>query len=176
MTPRHVVLPAACLLAAACVANIGQPQTRDEYVTLMKPGGTFRNVEQTSVTRPFKSVVADLTEYSNKCLRIKTGRGPNAATRETGTNTTYNPKMELTAANAAALSLQEEYGVTGSASGTKYANSGLPEGGLYVLVAEIRSAAANRTELSIYYTTGRAPFADMLKKWAAGEKGRCPIS
>lgn len=174
MTPRLAVLPAA-LLAAACVANIGQPQTRDEYVAMMKPGGTFRNVEQTSVARPFKTVVADLTEYANKCLKIKTSRAPNAATRETGTNTTYNPKLELVGGNAAALSLQEEYGVTGSASGTKHANSGLPPGGLYVLVAEMRSAASNRTDLSIYYTTGRAAFSDMLKKWAAGDKGRCPI-
>ena len=175
MTPRLLLLPAV-LLASACVANIGQPQTRDEYIAVTKPGGTFRNVEQASVARSFKTVMADLTEYSNKCLKIRTARSANYAAREGASATQYNPRIEHTGSGAAALSLQEYYETPGSPSGTKYANSGLPEGGLYVLAAEIRSAASNRTDLSIYYTTGRAPFAEQLKKWAAGEKGRCPIN
>jgi hypothetical protein len=155
------------LAVAGCVAHIGAPQSRDEFLTMMKPGGTFKNVDKSTVSRPFNTVVADLKDYADRCLSVRTSRAPNYATKESGGSTTYHPKVEVTANNAAVLSVQEEYG-------DKRANTGAPPGGIFVLAAEIRAAGASRTDVEIYYVSARGPMAEFLKKWAAGDKARCP--
>lgn len=155
------------LAVTGCVAHIGAPQSRDEFVAMIKPGGLFKNVDKSTVSRPFNAVVADVKDYSNRCLSVRTTRAPNYATKESGGSTTFRPKLEETAKNAAALSVQEEYG-------DKHANTGAPPGGIFVLAAELRGAGANQTDVEIYYITSRGSMAEFLKKWAAGDKARCP--
>src|SRR6266511_3848372 len=76
-----IVLP----VLTGCV--IGAINTREEFVAAMKSGGPFKNVEQTTVNRPFKTVVADVTEYSNKCLNVRVTRRPSYQYKEAGGST-----------------------------------------------------------------------------------------
>jgi hypothetical protein len=161
----------ACLMAAflplfaGCATNIGVPQTRDEFVTMYKPGGLFRNVEHVTVNRPGKAVVADVKEYAKKCLTVRVTSGPNYRLKEVGGSTTYHPKIETARKDVTTLSVQEEY--------NDRAQSGVPKGGIFTLVAEIGSAGKNKTRVDIYHA-GRGKIADPLKEWIDGDKHSCP--
>ncbi|MBI1921318.1 MAG: hypothetical protein HYS23_09600 [Geobacter sp.] len=148
-----------------CATYIGVPQTRDEFVTMCKPGGLFRSAEHVTVKRPVKAVVADVKEYAKKCLDVTVTNPPNYMLKETGGTTTYRPKIEATRDGTTALSLQEDYHV-------KF-KSGEPPGGLFTLVAELSTAGKNSTQVDIYHTS-RDKVADSLKQWIDGDKGSCP--
>jgi len=147
----------------ACV--IGAINTREEFVAAMKTGGPFKNVEQVTVNRPMKAVVADVSEYANKCLKVRTTRAASYQYKEVGGTTTYLPKIETTRTGATALSVQEKY--------NDRDQSGAPPGGFFSLVAEIRSAGTNKTQVDIYHNS-RSKIADPLKQWIAGDKRLCP--
>lgn len=144
---------------------IGVPQTRDEFVTMYKSGGMFCNAEHITVNRPAKAVVADVKEFSQKCLNVRVTNPANYAMRETGGSTTFHPKVETVRANTTALSVQEEY--------NDGAMSGAPKGGIYTLVAEISPAGKKTTQLDLYYVA-MSKIAGQLKQWAEGDKRSCP--
>ena len=150
-------------LFAGCA--IGVPQTRDEFVTMYKPGGIFRNAEHYTINRPAKAVVADVKEFSRKCLTIRVVDSPNYSLKEAGGSTTYRPKIETIHKSTTSLAVQEEY--------NDRAMSGAPPGGLFTLVAEISSAGKGKTQLDIYHA-GKGKIADKLKDWAEGDKQYCP--
>jgi hypothetical protein len=158
-----------CLLSvflpifAGCA--IGVPQTRDEFVTMYKSGGIFSNAEHITVNRPMKAVVADVREFSQKCLNVRVTDSANYQLKEAGGSTTYHPKIETIRNNTTALSVQEEY--------NDQALSGAPKGGLFTLVAEISPAGKKKTQLDIYYPA-LGKIADPLKQWADGDKRFCP--
>ncbi len=154
-----IVLP----VLTGCV--IGAINTREEFVAAMKSGGPFKNVEQTTVNRPFKTVVADVTEYSNKCLNVRVTRRPSYQYKEAGGSTTYLPKIETTRNGVTALSVQEKY--------NDRDQSGAPPGGFFTLVAEMQAVGNNKTQVDIYHNS-RGKIADPLKQWIAGDKRLCP--
>jgi hypothetical protein len=149
-----------------CVTNIDAPVTRDDFIAAMKPGGLFRNVETVTVNRPSKTVVANVTEYANRCLKTRTTRKPSYAYKEAGGSTTYLPKIAKTKNSVTALSVQEQY--------NDRPQSGAPPGGIFTLAAEIRPAGKSKTQVDVYYITGRGKIADWLKRWSDGDKRTCP--
>ena len=144
---------------------VGAINTRDEFVAAMKSGGPFKNAQQIIVNRPVKTVVADVTEYANKCLNVRATRGPSYQYKEAGGSTTYHPKIDATRGGVTALSVQEQY--------NDRAQGGAPPGGFFTLVAEIRAAGNNKTQVDIYHNS-RSKIADPLKQWIAGDKRLCP--
>lgn len=153
------------IVCAGCAANIGLPQTRDEFVAMYKPGGMFRNAEHVTVSRPFKSVVADVTEYAKKCLNVRETHAPSYQYKEAGGSTTYRPKIESIKGGGVSLSLQEKY--------NDRVDSGAPPGGIFILVAEMRAIGGSKTQLDIYHAS-RGKAADSLKQWAEGDSRICP--
>lgn len=167
---KYARIISAMLVAYAVVGcatpNIGVPQTREKFVSDMKAGGLFRNTETTSVGRPAKAVVADIKEYANKCLNVRVSAGPSMQYRSAGGSTTYRAKVETASNGVVALSVQEEY--------NDRPQKGMPPGGMYVFVSEIRSSGANKTDIDIHYITSRGKIGDFLKQWANGKKSFCP--
>lgn len=159
----------ACLLSvflpifAGCA--IGVPQTRDEFVTMYKSAGIFGNAEHITVNRPVKAVVADVKEFSQKCLNVRVTNSANYQLKEAGGSTTYHPKIETARKDVTTLSVQEEY--------NDRALSGAPKGGLFTLVAEMSPAGKKKTQLDIYYPA-LSKITDQLKQWADGDKRSCP--
>ena len=151
------------LVLAGCV--VGAINTREEFVAAMKTGGPFKNAEQITVNRASRTVVADVTEYANKCLNVRATSGPSYKYKEAGGSTTYLPKIETTRDGMTALSVQEKY--------NDRDQSGAPLGGFFSLVAEIRAAGNNKTVADIYHNS-RRKIADPLKQWIAGDKRFCP--
>jgi hypothetical protein len=167
---RHVTLW-CCLwmlsvVLSGCATNIGAPQSSGEFVKMMKEGGLFRNAEKVSVNSPAKSVVADLTAFADKCLKVRTFRAGNYATRESASSTTYHPKIVKGRKSATALVVQEQY--------NDRDDSGAPTGGIFTLVAEVNPSGKKTTDVDIYYLTGRGMIVDPLKEWMEGNKGHCP--
>lgn len=150
-------------LFAGCA--IGVPQNRQEFVTMYQDAKVFGKAEHYTINRPAKAVVADVKEFSQKCLNVRVVDPPNYALRETGGSTTFRPKLEKVGNETTALSLQEEY--------NDHPMSGAPKEGLFTMVAEIRPAGKNKTELDIYHAR-RGKIADPLKQWADGARCACP--
>jgi hypothetical protein len=152
-------------MLVGCATNVGVPQTRDEFVSAYKSGGMFRNAEHIVVNRPVKTVVADVSEYASKCLKVRVTHGPSYKYKEAGGSTIYLPKIESTRNGATALSVQERY--------NDRVQSGAPPGGIFTLVAEIRAAGSNKTQVDIYHAS-RDKIADPLKQWIQGGNRQCP--
>lgn len=73
-------------------------------------------------------------------------------------------KVGLIKNGATALSVQESGGSD---------LTGLPPGGMYTMVAEVRAAGKSKTQVNIYHLA--KPFlADPLKRWVKNEKRDCP--
>ena len=151
---------------AGCATNIGAPQTSAEFVSGMKAGGMFRNAEVFAVNRPVRTVVADMTEYANKCISVRTSHGPSYTAKQAATSTTYLPKIATSTNGVTTFSVQEQY--------NEQPQSGAPQGGMFTFVAEIRSAGNNKTQLDVYYLTSRGNIAKWLKRWSEGDKQTCP--
>jgi predicted secreted protein len=154
------------VLAGCATQHIGMPQSRDEFTSGIKAGGLFRNTDQITVSRPVKNVVADVTEYADKCLNVRTTRAPDYRIKEAGGSTTYRPKIQTAQNGVTTLSVQEEY--------NNRQHPGVPLGGMFTLTAEIQAAANGKTQVNLYYIMGKGSVADSLKRWADGDKQRCP--
>lgn len=148
-----------------CVAHIGAPQSREEFVTKVKPGGFGRKSERMTINRPFNAVAADLRTFSDKCLNVRVTRSGSYQLKEVGGATTYHPKI-VSGEKKVSLSLQEEYS-------SKHANSGAPPGGVFVMVTELRPLGDGKTQAGIYHLY-KGEIVDPLKDWLAGEKRQCP--
>jgi len=160
---RSVSLLFLLPILAGCA--IGVPQNRQEFVNMYKDARLFGKAEHVTINRPAKAVVADVKEFSRKCLNVRIVDAPNFSLQEAGGPTTFRPKIEKIGNDLTALSLQEEY--------NDRPMPGAPHEGLYTLVAEIRPAGKNQTELDIYHAR-RGKIADPLKQWADGDRCPCP--
>jgi hypothetical protein len=147
------------------------PQNTDEFLKTYNWGGIFQNVERMTVDRPSGAIVGDLKEFAKQCLDIgvnKKRAGRYAldkyGTKPSSEPVTYNTKLGPIKNGATALSVQESGEVK---------DPGLPPGGRYTLVAEVRSAGKSKTEVNIYHLA--KPFlATPLKGWVEGNKRDCP--
>lgn len=166
--PVRVVSFMLILLAvlSGCATGTGRPQTRGDFVSAMKSGRLFTNVEKVVANRPVKAVVADVTDYAKRCLNVRATSGPSYQYKSAGGSTTYHPKIESIRNGAVALSVQEEY--------NDRPQSGAPPGGIFVVVAEIHGAGNNKTRVDIYYLSSRGKIVDPLKQWINGDKRQCP--
>lgn len=164
-----IALTPIVFFLSSCGYHIGAAQSRDEFVAQMKDGSfkALKNVETTTISRPFKVVVSDIQEYSAKCLNVSITTGPNLAFREVGGTMHYHSKIETNKEGITALVFQAE-------QGRESARHGAPPGGLYQLVAEIQENKPNATGINIYHVAGVGSVAEHLKLWAGGEKNRCP--
>lgn len=165
MTKFFQNIPLLLLLTTLTGCAIGVPQNRGEFVDMYKDAHVFGKAEHATINRPAKAVAADIKEFSQKCLNIRVVNPPNFSLHEAGGSTTFRPKIEKVGDDRTALSLQEEY--------NDRPMSGAPQDGLYTLVAEIRAAGKNKTEIDIYHAR-RGKIADPLKQWAEGDRCPCP--
>ncbi|QXE89137.1 hypothetical protein KP001_11735 [Geomonas subterranea] len=163
MSFRTLSLLLAVPVVAGCA--IGVPQNRQEFVEMYKDAKVFGKAEHYIINRPAKTVTTDVKAFAQKCLNVRVVDPPNYALKETGGSTTFRPRFESVGKDTNSLTLQEEYNDSQM--------SGAPRGGIYTLVAEIRPAGKNKTELDIYHAR-RGKISEPLKQWADGDKCACP--
>ena len=169
-----VAVLGASLVGCAPMSStpVRHPKNANEFISTYNWGGWFQNVERMSVERPSGAVVGSLKEYAKQCLDIKVNkkRAGRYALDKYGNKpssepVTYNTHIRPIKNGATALSVQE--------SGAAPDESDLPPGGRYTLVAEVRAAGKNKTDVTIYHLS--KPFlANPLKGWIEGDKRDCP--
>lgn len=157
---------------AGC-ASTGYPQTREEFLSAYNWGGIAQNVEHITVDRPIKTVVAEVAEFAKKCLDIKINLKRASrynlekyGSASTAPPVTYNTKVEENRNGTTTLSVQED-------NMANVKQGGFPPGGYFTLVAEIRAAGKNKTQVDIYHLS-KAYITNPLKQWIEGGKRACP--
>ena len=152
---------------AGCASNIvgTVPQTPDELISIAKTGHMFTYSEKVILNSPYKSVIANLSEYSGKCLNLKMNYPGSFLHKQGPTSTTYKSSVKTEKDRALFLS-QHHYG---SKEDPK-----MPAGGLYGVVAEIKPASSGKTTMDIYSIAGQTAIVSELNRWAAGNKENCP--
>jgi hypothetical protein len=163
LVKRFAALAPLVLVSACMSYAIDAPQTREEFVTRMKGGGFMKDTETLTVSRPFKTVVADLKAYSEQCLNITKRTYGNYQTKSNGSITWYHAQVDADTAGVARLTLQ----------GEQPRMKGQPTGGLFKLVAEARGGKGG-TRIDLYYIGTHDFVAEQLKLWANGNRGKCP--
>lgn len=150
------------LLIAGCVTP---PQTTEEVRVGVKKGAAMTKTEQLAVNRPFAATFRDLKTHADKCLNV---------TVSGSTPGRYGPIMESIRFRSSSKTTNDKTGET-VVQMDKRATGKMPEGGYYVMLADIEGVAANKTMVTIYgHSVGYGNVFESIFAWAQGKKQACP--
>ncbi len=166
---RSAVLAAtlSCALLSGCAAISGHPQTAEEFRKAV-PGAFLGKVESFEVDRPFSEVARTFQKRAPECLNvpIKTVSRTNMSYQVIVT--TYKPTV-LVNGEKAELHVQFHHD-QGVMNVTKE-----PEGGYYLVVADLFPLGNNRTRVDLYRPSmGYDVLIKGIKGWAASDNSGCP--
>lgn len=166
---RSAMLAAAlcCALLSGCAAMSGHPQNAEEFRKAV-PGAFMAKVETFEVDRPFPEVAETFREKAPECLDVTIRTVSRTNMSYQVIVTTYKPTV-LVNGNKAELHLQfhHEQGVLNV---TKE-----PDGGYYLLVADLFPVGSNRTRVDLYRpSVGYDVLIKGVKGWAASGSSGCP--
>ena len=157
----------ACALLSGCAAMTGHPQNAEEFRKAV-PGAFMGKVETFEVDRPFSEVARTFQEKAPECLNVSIRTVSRTNMSYQVIVTTYKPTV-LVNGQKAELHVQfhHEQGVLNV---TKE-----PEGGYYLLVADLFPLDENRTRVDLYRPSmGYDVLVKGVKGWAASENSGCP--
>ena len=166
---RSAVLAAAlaCALLSGCAAMSGHPQNAEEFRKAV-PGAFMAEVESFEVDRPFSEVAETFKEKAPECLDVTIRTVSRTNMSYQVIVTTYKPTV-LVNGNRAELHLQFHH-AQGVLNVTKE-----PDGGYYLLVADLFPMGDNRTRVDLYRPSmGHDVLIKGVKGWAASGKSGCP--
>ena len=166
---RSPVFAAAlsCALLSGCAAISGHPQTAEEFRKAV-PGAFLGKVESFEVDRPFSEVARTFQKRAPECLNvtIKTVSRTNMSYQVIVT--TYKPTV-LVNGDKAELHVQFHHD-QGVMNVTKE-----PDGGYYLVVADLFPLGDNRTRADLYRPSmGYDVLIKGIKGWAANDSSGCP--
>ncbi len=166
MKTTAVVL-ALCLLALP-VAAMQVPRTRREFVDAVAAGAGATKMESFVVERGFEEVYRLLEKKSSTCLDVQVKRSGFVGNQMEVSSSDYNPTLKRVGRSRAEFALQVVHRPRGVGHSP-------PPGGLYVMAADIRSLARDRTEIVLYRPTmGFKAIIRSLRQWVSGEDADCP--
>lgn len=157
----------ACVLLSGCAAMTGHPQTADEFRKAV-PGAFMAEVETFEVDRPFSEVARTFQEKAPECLNVSVRTVSRVNMSYQVIVTTYKPTV-LVNGERAELHVQfhHEQGVLNV---TKE-----PDGGYYLLVADLIPMGRNRTRVDLYRPSmGHDVLVKGVKGWAKSPNSGCP--
>jgi hypothetical protein len=163
---KPLVLLMTALASVGSVAAIDVPQTREEFVAAIT-SGRGAAIETFAVERPLDEVYAVLEERSRTCLNVKVERTAYVGYVERSSSE-FHPTLRRPSGERAEFTLQVEHHPRGVGHTP-------PEGGLYMMAADLRASGAGRTEIVLYRPKiGAGKITDSLKQWLSGEPAACP--
>lgn len=155
------------LAALSVVFAIWVPQNRSEFVEAVAAGKGATKMETLTVGRSLDQVFATLEEKSAECLDVLVERTGYVGYVEVSSSD-YNPTLERTGEDSAAFTLQVEHRPRGVGHQP-------PQGGLYVMAADLKAVDAGRTEVVLYRPTiGFKTISTSFKAWLEGSDDDCP--
>ena len=161
-----VVALSATLASIATAALIDVPQSRQEFVKVVA-GGRGAPVETLQIDQSLDKVYAVLEERANACLDVTVQRTAYVGYVERSSSD-YNPTLRRVAKDRAEFTLQVQHNPRGVGHHP-------PEGGLYMMAADLRSIDGGHTEVVLYKPNiGVKKVEASLKQWVAGHTAPCP--
>lgn len=157
----------ACALLSGCAAMTGHPQTAEEFRKAV-PGAFMGEVETFEVDRPFSEVARTFQEKAPECLDVTIRTVSRTNMSYQVIVTTYRPTV-LVNGQRAELHVQFHHD-QGVLNVTKE-----PEGGYYLLVADLFPLERDRTRVDLYRPSmGYDVLVKGVKGWAASDNSGCP--
>lgn len=159
-----------CAALCGC-GSLGQPMSPSEFREQVSHS-SFATVQSFDAARPYQQVVDTLRKKANECLAVATTSSGtvfqgNTPTRETS-HAVYKPTLAATD-NKTELAVQIDFG-------EHVLVQKVPEGGMYILVAEAVPVDAQTTKVTIYRgKLGKAQdIDDAIRSWVKGTGSSCP--
>jgi len=156
-----------CALLSGCAAMSGHPQNAEEFRKAV-PGAFMAGVESFEVDRPFSEVAETFQDKAPECLNVTIRTVSRTNMSYQVIVTTYKPTV-LVNGNKAELHVQfhHEQGVLNV---TKE-----PDGGYYLLVADLFPVGNGRTRVDLYRPSmGHDVLIKGVKGWAVSDGSGCP--
>ena len=166
---RTALLAAALAgaLLSGCAAMTGHPQNAEEFRQAV-PGAFLGEVETFEVERPFSEVAGTFQRKAPECLNVSIRSVSSGYMHYQVIVTTYKPTVMVNG-DRAELHVQFHHD-QGVMNVTKE-----PEGGYYLLVADLFPAGAGRTRVDLYRPSmGHDVLVKGIKGWAASDSAGCP--
>ena len=168
LSPTALAALAAILLIASPLGAIDVPQNPEEFRREVAKGARGAKMETHVVDRPFEEVYKAIEARTSPCLDVTVKRSANVGYWERSSSD-YTPTLRRLGRDRAEFTLQVAHNPRGVGATP-------PPGGLYMMVADLKSAGASRTEVVLYSPTigafKRIPASFM--QWAEGSGTDCP--
>jgi hypothetical protein len=149
------------------VAAIEVPQSRKEFVQAVSEGRGATKMESLTSENGLDHLYALLEKKSAACLDKTVKRTGYVGYYEVSTSD-YNPSLKRVGSGKAEFSLQVVHNPRGVGHTP-------PPGGLYIMAADLKAVAGNRTQVVLYEPTiGFKNIAKTLRLWLEGENADCP--
>lgn len=157
------------LLIAACIFGcVTIPQTTNEVREAVKSGASMTKMDNQDINRKFIAVFNDVKFNADKCLNVVvTEWVPSSTGTNLGHNasTKFRSHTEKTSSETGEMVLQMD----------KKTSSKMPEGGYFVILADIEAVSADKTRLTIYGPSmGYGNLFEAISSWAKGKNRECP--
>jgi len=118
-------------------------------------------IDETTVGRDWQAAFADIGRNAERCFNVSTEAvaGPYGQPRSFQYRTTVKRNTDTGE-------------VTVQMDSAKFAGD-IPEGGMYVMVADVGGSPAGSTRI-VVYSAGKSQLAQSVLAWAEGSGGECP--
>ena len=154
-------------LLSGCAAMTGHPQTAEEFRKAV-PGAFMAEVETFEVDRPFSEVAKTFQEKAPECLNVTIRTVSRTNMSYQVIVTTYKPTVVVNG-HSAELHVQFHHD-QGVLNVTEE-----PDGGYYLLVADLFPMGGDRTRVDLYRPSmGYDVLVKGVKGWAKSPNAGCP--
>ncbi len=159
---KKIAILVPVVLFAGCVTP---PQTIEELRAGVQSGAAMTKIEQEEVKRSFTTTFNDIKTNADRCLNVTViGSTPGR----------YGPMVESVRYRSNSQMTSDKTGET-VIQLDKKATGKMPEGGYYVMLADVEGTSPNKTKVTIYGSSvGYDNVFGSIFSWARGKKKDCP--
>ncbi|HAS54356.1 MAG TPA: hypothetical protein DCS42_09630 [Nitrospiraceae bacterium] len=159
---KKTIIFIAVIMLPGCVTP---PQTSQELREGVMAGKMMTKMDHKDVNRPVNAVFNDVKKNADKCFNVRvTGLTPGTYGSQTQSST-YRSRSRMTGKTKGEMVMQMQARASGK----------MPEGGYFVLLADIEGTAANTTRVTVYGSSvGYGDVFEAIFEWAQGKDRSCP--
>jgi hypothetical protein len=158
----EAILIVATFLLFGCVTP---PQTPQDLREGVKAGRMMTKMEHKDVNRPVSEVFQDVKKNADRCFNVRvTDSTPGTYGPQTQSSV-YRSRSRMTGNTKGEMVMQMEARASGK----------MPEGGYFVLLADMEGTSASKTRVTVYGSSvGYGDVFEAIFEWANGKDRACP--
>ena len=160
--PERTLLASVLLMTSACMA---QPKDPSEFKAAVRDGGFMTRVEEQTVTRDFDSAFTAVRRSAERCLNTS---------EHSSTPGKYGPQTESVDYRASVRAVGPRAGELSVQMSSANMIGDYPEGGVYILVADLEQSQTGGSRLTVYAAGKGGDMVEAIVDWAQGKSEDCP--